>query len=147
MKILQEFKQFAMRGNVVDIAVGIVIGVAFGKIVSSLVSDIIMPPIGMLMGNVDFSNLFITLGRGDYQTLEVAREAGVATINYGVFINTVLDFVIVAFAIFLVVKAMNKMKRQDPAPAPDVRQCPECLSSDIPVAAKRCRHCTAVLTR
>jgi large conductance mechanosensitive channel len=146
MTILQEFKQFAIRGNVIDMAVGIVIGLAFGKIVSSLVSDIIMPPIGQLMGNVDFSNLFITLGPGAFENLAAAQRAGAATINYGVFINTVLDFLIVAFAIFLLVKAINKLKREEPAPAPDTRQCPECLSSDIPIAARRCRHCTSELS-
>ena len=108
--MLEEFKKFAMRGNVVDMAVGIVIGAAFGKIVSSFVSDVLMPPIGKLMGGVDFSNLFINLGEGTYASLEAAKEAGAATLNYGVFINTVLDFLIVAFAIFMVIKAMNKMK-------------------------------------
>jgi large conductance mechanosensitive channel len=110
------------------------------------VSDIIMPPIGMLMGNMDFSNLFINLGVGDYNTLAAAQKAGAATINYGVFINAVLDFLIVAFAIFLLVKGINKLKREEPAPAPDIRQCPECLSSDIPIAARRCRYCTSELS-
>ena len=120
--MLNEFKKFAMRGNVVDMAVGIVIGAAFGKIVSSFVNDVIMPPIGLLMGNVDFSNLFINLGSGSYATLAAAEEAGAPIIKYGVFINTVLDFVIVAFAIFLVVRAMNKMQKQEeakPAPPPE----------------------------
>jgi large conductance mechanosensitive channel len=111
--MLQEFKKFAMRGNVVDMAVGIIIGAAFGKIVSSLVSDIIMPPIGMIMGNVDFSQLFINISGGEYATLAAAQEAGAATINYGVFINTVLDFVIVAFAIFMVIRGMNNMKKKE----------------------------------
>ena len=111
--MLQEFKKFAMRGNVVDMAVGIIIGAAFGKIVSSLVNDVIMPPIGLLMGNVDFSNLFVNLGAGDYASLAVAEEAGAPLIKYGVFINTVLDFVIVAFAIFLVIRAMNKLQKQE----------------------------------
>jgi large conductance mechanosensitive channel len=111
--MLQEFKKFAMRGNVVDMAVGIVIGAAFGKIVSSFVNDVIMPPIGMLMGNVDFSQLFINLSGQEYASLAAAQEAGAATINYGVFINTVLDFVIVAFAIFMVIRAMNKMQKQE----------------------------------
>ena len=116
--MLKEFKDFAMRGNVVDMAVGIIIGAAFGKIVSSLVADIIMPPIGLIMGGVDFTNLFINLSGGDYASLEAAKEAGAATINYGIFINTVLDFVIVAFAIFMVVKQMNRMKKEEePAPA------------------------------
>ena len=111
--MLEEFKKFAMRGNVVDMAVGIIIGGAFGKIVSSLVNDIIMPPIGMAMGNVDFSQLFINLSGEDYASLAAAREAGAATINYGVFINTVLDFIIVAFAIFMVIKGMNNMKKKE----------------------------------
>jgi large conductance mechanosensitive channel len=144
MSILQEFKQFAMRGNVVDLAVGVVIGVAFGKIVTSLVNDIIMPPIGKLMGGVDFSNLFIALGPGDFKSLAAAQKAGAATINYGVFINVLLEFIIVAFALFLVVKTMNRLKGQTPAP-PTTRACPECLS-DIPVAAKRCAHCTVVVS-
>ena len=111
--MLEEFKKFAMRGNVVDMAVGIIIGGAFGKIVSSLVNDIIMPPIGMAMGNVDFSQLFINLSGEDYASLAAAQEAGAATINYGVFINTVLDFIIVAFAIFMVIKGMNNMKKKE----------------------------------
>jgi large conductance mechanosensitive channel len=111
--VLQEFKAFAMRGNVVDMAVGIVIGASFGKIVSSLVSDVIMPPIGLLMGKVDFSQLFINISGGEFATLVAAKEAGAVTINYGAFINTVLDFVIVAFAIFMVVKGMNKMKKKE----------------------------------
>ena len=111
--MLQEFKKFAMRGNVVDMAVGIIIGAAFGKIVSSLVNDVVMPPIGMLMGNVDFSQLFIDLSGQEYASLAAAQEAGAATINYGIFINTVLDFVIVAFAIFMVIRAMNKMQKQE----------------------------------
>ena len=121
MGMLKEFKEFAMRGNVLDMAVGIIIGAAFGKIVSSLVSDVIMPPIGKLMGNVDFSNLFITLGAGDYASLKAAKDAGAATLNYGVFLNTVLDFIIVAFAIFLLIKCVNMAKRkaaEAPAPPP-----------------------------
>jgi large conductance mechanosensitive channel len=140
--MLEEFKKFAMRGNVVDMAVGIVIGAAFGKIVSSFVSDVLMPPIGKLMGNVDFSNLFINLGDGAYESLAAAQEAGAATINYGVFINTVLDFIIVAFAIFMVIKAMNKMKTEEPPAPPNTKACPQCLS-DIPIAAKRCKFCTS----
>jgi len=140
----EEFKTFAMRGNVVDMAVGIVIGAAFGKIVSSFVGDILMPPIGKLMGNVDFSNLFINLGEGSYETLAAAQAAGAATLNYGVFINTVLDFTIVAFAIFMVVKGMNKLKAEEPPKAPDTKTCPECLS-DIPIAAKRCKFCSSVV--
>jgi large conductance mechanosensitive channel len=116
--MLKEFKEFAMRGNVVDMAVGIIIGAAFGKIVSSLVADVIMPPIGLLMGNMDFSQLYLNLSGTDYPSLAAAQEAGAATINYGLFINAVLDFVIVAFAIFMVIRAMNKLKRKaEEAPA------------------------------
>jgi len=139
--MLKEFKEFAMRGNVVDMAVGIIIGAAFGKIVSSLVKDIIMPPIGKLMGNVDFSDLFINLSSGSYESLKAAQDAGAATINYGIFINTVLDFVIVAFAIFMLIRAMNKMKRKEEPAAATTKDCPECLSK-IPLAAKRCAYCT-----
>lgn len=144
--MLKEFKEFAMRGNVVDMAVGIIIGAAFGKIVSSLVKDIIMPPIGLLMGNVDFSSLFINLSSTAYETLEAAKEAGAATINYGLFINTVLDFVIVAFAIFMVIKQMNRLKKKEEAPpaAPTTKDCPFCLSS-VPIKATRCGHCTSEL--
>ncbi|MDH3579758.1 MAG: large conductance mechanosensitive channel protein MscL [Hyphomicrobiales bacterium] len=144
--MLKEFKEFAMRGNVMDMAVGIIIGAAFGKIVASFVKDIIMPPIGMLMGNVDFSSLFINLSDKSFATLAEAQKAGAATINYGVFINTVVDFVIIAFAIFMVIRAMNNMKRQEePAPAePTTKECPQCLST-IPIAATRCGHCTSEL--
>jgi large conductance mechanosensitive channel len=144
MVMLKEFREFAMRGNVVDMAVGVVIGGAFGKIVSSLVKDVIMPPIGLLLGQVDFSSLFVDLSRGGHASLAAAQEAGAATINYGLFINTVLDFVIVAFAIFLVVRGMNRLKRKDEAPAaaPTVRDCPYCLSS-IPIKATRCAQCTS----
>ncbi len=117
MSWITEFKQFAMRGNVMDMAIGIIIGAAFGKIVSSLVADVLMPPIGKLMGNVDFSNLFIVLGPGDYPSLAAAKTAGVATLNYGLFINTVIDFIIVAFAIFLLVKGINRMKRREQSQA------------------------------
>ena len=140
--MLEEFKKFAMRGNVVDMAVGIVIGAAFGKIVSSFVKDVLMPPLGKLMGGVDFSNLYINLSEGSFKTLAAAQEAGAATINYGVFINTVLDFLIVAFAIFMVIKAMNKLKKEEPPKAPNTKSCPQCIS-DIPIAAKRCRFCTS----
>jgi len=142
--MLKEFREFAMRGNVVDMAVGIIIGAAFGKIVSSMVKDMIMPPIGKLMGNVDFSDLFINLSSGTYNSLKEAQDAGAATVNYGVFINTVLDFVIVAFAIFMLIRAMNKLKRkEEPAPS-TTKECPECLST-IPLKAKRCAHCTSAV--
>ena len=143
--MLEEFKKFAMRGNVVDMAVGIVIGAAFGKIVSSFVKDVLMPPLGKLMGGVDFSNLFINLSEGSYATLAAAQEAGAATLNYGIFINTVLDFLIVAFAIFMVIKAMNRLKTEEPPKAPDTKACSECLS-DIPIAAKRCKFCASQVT-
>ena len=140
--MLKEFKEFAMRGNVVDMAVGIIIGAAFGKIVSSLVKDITMPPIGKLMGNVDFSDLFINLSSGSYDSLKAAQNAGAATINYGIFINTILDFVIVAFAIFMLIRAMNQLKRKEEPAAPTTKECPECLST-IPLGAKKCAHCTS----
>ena len=140
--MLKEFKEFAIRGNVVDMAVGIVIGVAFGKIVTSFVKDIVMPPIGLLLGDVNFSNLFINLSSTSYATLEMAQKAGAATINYGAFINTLIDFVIIAFAIFMVIKQMNKMKKEEPAADPTTRDCPQCLSS-IPIKATKCGHCTS----
>lgn len=144
--MLKEFKEFAMRGNVLDMAIGIVIGAAFGKIVTSFVSDILMPPIGLLLGGVDFSNIFIVLGSGEYDSLEAAKEAGAATWNVGLFINTVIDFLIIAFAIFLVVKAVNNMKRKEavPPPAPSEKSCPFCTTS-IPIKATRCPHCTSQL--
>jgi large conductance mechanosensitive channel len=143
--MLKEFKEFAMRGNVVDMAVGIIIGAAFGKIVSSMVKDIIMPPIGLIMGNVDFSNLFINLSDQAYDNLTAAQEAGAATINYGVFINTLLDFIIVAFAIFMVIKQMNRLKKKEAPPGePTTKDCPYCLST-IPIKAARCGHCTSQL--
>jgi large conductance mechanosensitive channel len=144
--MLKEFKEFAMRGNVLDMAIGIIIGAAFGKIVTSLVNDVIMPPIGLLLGNVDFSNLFINLTGTPYASLEEAKAAGAATINYGLFINTVLDFIIVAFVIFLLVRQVNRMKREEEAPPaePTTRDCPYCLSS-IPIKATRCPNCTSEL--
>jgi large conductance mechanosensitive channel len=144
--MFKEFKEFAMRGNVVDLAVGLVIGAAFGKIITSFVSDILMPPIGMLLGKMDFSNLFITLSDGQFATLEAAKQAGAATINYGLFFNAIIDFVIVAFAIFMVVRQMNRMRREpEAAPAvPDTKECPFCLST-VPLQAVRCPHCTSDL--
>lgn len=140
--MFKEFKEFVMRGNVMDMAVGIIIGAAFGKIVSSFVNDVLMPPIGKLLGGVDFTGLFITLGEGHYETLKAAKEAGVATLNYGMFLQTVIDFIIIAFAIFLMVKAVNKLKRE-PAPAPpSTKECPYCLTT-IPLKATRCPACTS----
>ncbi len=140
----KEFKEFIMRGNVIDLAVGIIIGAAFGKIVTSLVNDIIMPPIGLLLGKVDFSNLFINLSGQPYATLAAAKEAGAATINYGAFINTVIDFLIVALAIFLVVRVVNRLRRK-PEAAPTTKECPYCCTA-IPIQATRCPHCTSQLT-
>ncbi len=145
--MLKEFKEFAMRGNVMDMAIGIILGAAFGKIVTSCVQDVLMPPIGMLLGGVDFSNLYLTLSEGSFASLEEAKAAGAATLNYGVFVNTVLDFLIVAFAIFIVVRQMNRLKKRGEAPpaVPTTKECPHCLST-IPIKAGRCAHCTAQLT-
>ena len=144
--MLKEFKAFAMRGNVLDMAVGIIIGVAFGKIVTSFVNDVVMPPIGLLLGKVDFSNLFIDLSGKSYATLAEAKAAGVATIKYGVFLNTVLDFIIVAFVIFLLVRQVNRMTREPEAAsaAPTTKECAYCLSS-IAIKATRCPNCTSEL--
>jgi len=144
--MLKEFKEFAMRGNVLDMAVGIIIGAAFGKIVSSLVNDVIMPPIGLLLGNVDFSNLFINLSGQPYASLAAAKAAGAPVVAIGVFLNSVFDFLIVAFVIFLLIRQVNRTKRQTevPAVAPITRDCPFCWSS-IPMKATRCPHCTSEL--
>ena len=150
MGMMKEFKEFAVKGNVVDMAVGIIIGAAFGTIVKSLVADIIMPPIGLLLGNVDFSNLFVVLkdgaeGVGTYATLAEAQTAGAVTLNYGMFINTIISFLIVAFAIFILVKNINRLKRKEepaPEPAPTTKDCPYCLTA-IPIKAVRCPHCTS----
>lgn len=144
--MFKEFKEFAMKGNVVDMAVGIIIGAAFGKIVTSFVSDILMPPIGLLLGKMNFANLFIDLSGAGYATIEEAKKAGAATINYGLFLNTVFDFVIVAFAVFLLIRQLNRLRREpEPAPAaPTTRECPFCLST-IPINAVRCAHCTSEL--
>ena len=144
--MLKEFKEFAMKGNVVDMAIGIIIGAAFGKIVSSLVSDVVMPPIGLLLGGVDFSSLFVDLSGQRPATLEEAQAAGIPTLNYGAFVSTVVDFLIVAFVIFMVIKGMNALTRKRPAAAaaPTTRDCPECLSA-IPLAARRCAHCCVAL--
>jgi len=143
--MFKEFKEFAMKGNVLDMAVGIIIGAAFGKIITSFVSDILMPPLGLLLGKMDFSNLFINLSGQEYASIGAAKEAGAATLNYGIFINTVIDFLIVSFAIFLLVRQVNKMKRQPPAAPPNTKDCPFCATA-IPIPAKRCPHCTSQLT-
>ena len=142
--MLKDFKEFAIKGNVVDMAVGIIIGAAFGKIVTSFVSDLLMPPIGRIVGKMDFSNMFINLSDGDYATLAEAKKAGAATINYGLFLNATIDFLIVAFAIFLLVRQINKLKREQPAAEPTTKECAYCFSS-IPVKAVRCPHCTSEL--
>ncbi len=142
--MLKEFKEFVMRGNVIDLAIGIIIGAAFGKIVTSFVSDILMPPIGLLLGKVDFGNLYINLSGVRYDTLKAAKEAGAATINYGVFLGTVIDFLIVAFVIFLVIRQINRMKRKQDESEASTRECAFCLSS-IPIKATRCPHCTSDL--
>jgi len=142
--MFKEFKEFAMRGNVVDMAVGIIIGAAFGRIISSLVNDVIMPPIGLLLGKVDFSKLFINLSGTPYATFADAKNAGAPVIAYGAFLNSVLDFVIVAFVIFLLIRQMNKLKKQPEAAPATTKECPYCLSV-VPLKATRCGHCTAQL--
>ena len=143
--MFNEFKQFIMRGNVIDLAVGVVIGVAFGKIVTSFVDDILMPPIGLVLGNVDFSNLFINLSGKDFPSVAAAKAAGAATLNYGIFFNNILNFVIIAFAIFLLIKQINRMYPPEPAPAPvATKDCPFCLSA-VPLRASKCAHCTSEL--
>lgn len=140
----KEFRTFIMRGNVLDLAVGIIVGAAFGKIVSSFVSDILTPAISLGTGRVDFSNLFLPLDGHSYPTLEAAKAAGAATLNYGLFLNSVLDFLIIAFAVFVLVRAANKLKKKEEAvPAPDKKDCPECLSS-IPAKARKCAHCGSI---
>ncbi len=141
----KDFRDFAMRGNVIDLAVGIIIGAAFGKIVSSLVNDILMPPIGVLLGKVDFSSLFVSLSGQHYGSLAEAKAAGAATLNYGVFINNIIDFLIVAFAVFLLVQQVNRFtKKAEPAAAPTTKDCPYCLSK-IALKATRCPQCTSQL--
>jgi large conductance mechanosensitive channel len=140
--MFKEFKAFAMRGNVLDMAVGIIIGAAFGRIITSFVNDILMPPLGLVIGKVDFSSLFLNISGTSYPTLAAAKAANAATINYGVFLNTVLDFLIVAFAIFLLVRQVNRWNKPEPAPAPATRECPYCLTQ-IPLKATRCAACTA----
>ena len=143
--MLKEFKEFIMRGNVIDMAVGIIIGAAFGTIIKSLVDDVIMPPIGLLLGKVDFSNLFLVIREGKvagvYETLAAAKAAGAVTINYGLFINTIISFLIVASAVFMLIRAVNQLKREAPAEV-TTKECPYCLSA-IPIKATRCAHCTS----
>jgi len=140
--MLKDFKEFAMRGNVVDMAIGIIIGAAFGKIVTSLVNDILMPPIGLVLGKVDFSNLFLNISGKSYDSVAAAKAAGAATINYGVFFNNIIDFVIVAFAIFLLIRQINRWNKPAAAAAPATKDCPYCVTA-IPVKATRCPNCTS----
>lgn len=149
MSMLKEFKDFAVKGNVVDMAVGIIVGASFGTIVTSLVADVLMPPIGLLMGRVDFSNLFFVLKEGlmvagPYNSVAAAKAAGAVTMNYGLFINQIISFVIVAFAVFLLVHNINKLKKQPVAAAPNTKECPFC-ASNIPLKATRCPNCTSEL--
>ncbi len=148
--MLKEFREFAMRGNVLDMAVGIIIGAAFGTIVNSLVQDVIMPPIGLLLGNVDFSNIFVVLKEGKtagpYASLAAAKSAGAVTINFGVFVNTIISFIIVAFSVFLLIRTINRLRREKeaPPPVPTTKECIYCFSS-IPIKATRCPQCTSEL--
>ncbi len=148
--MLSEFRNFAMRGNVVDMAVGIVIGVAFGAIINSFVDDLLMPPIGLLFGNMDFSNLFVVLREGSqpgpYLSLEAGKAAGAVLLRYGLFINTLISFVLVAFALFFVIRAMNRLRKSEAPAAPSIKSCPKCVMS-IPIAALRCPHCTSDLQK
>jgi large conductance mechanosensitive channel len=143
--MFKEFKEFAMRGNVLDMAVGIVIGAAFGRIITSFVDDILMPPVGQLLGKVDFSNLYWSLTGKTFESLAAAKAAGAATLNYGLFFNHLINFLIVAFAIFLLIRQVNRVKREQPAAAPSTKDCPFCLTA-VPIKATRCGHCTSQLT-
>jgi large conductance mechanosensitive channel len=148
--MFKEFKEFAMRGNVVDMAVGIVIGAAFGTIINSFVADIIMPPIGMILGNVDLSNMYIVLKEGKvagpYETIAAAKAAGAVTMNYGMFLNTIISFLIIAFSVFIVIRNINRLKRKEEAPpaVPTTKECPYCIAA-IPIKAVRCPQCTSEL--
>ena len=146
MGFISEFKEFAVKGNVIDLAVGFVLGAAFGKIVTSLVNDIIMPPIGMLLGGVNFTDLFISLDGKSYASLEIAQAAGAPVIAYGAFINIIIEFLIIALALFFVIKAINRLKRQEPPAEPNTKDCPYCKES-IPKEAVRCPHCTSDLDK
>lgn len=143
--MLKEFREFALKGNMLDLAIGVVLGVAFGAVVASLVKDVLMPPIGKLLGGVDFSDLFVVLGAGSYPSLKAAQDAGAATVNYGLFLNTVINFALVAAALFFVVKVVNAARRQPPPAVPTERECPACLGR-AHVRATRCPHCTSALT-
>ena len=143
--MLKEFREFAVKGNVIDMAVGVIIGAAFGKVVSSLLADVLMPPVGLLMGRVDFSSLFVSLNGRHYESLKAAKDAGAPTLNLGVFLNTVLDFLIVSFVIFLVIRWINRLKRAEAAP-PSTKECRFCLSP-IPLRAVRCAHCASDLAQ
>lgn len=143
--MFKEFKKFAMKGNVLDLAVGVVIGGAFGKIVTSLVNDIVMPLVGLLLGKVDFTNLFITFGNGTFNTLDEAKEAGISTLNYGLFANSIIDFLIISFSIFLVIKQLNRFNKKKEGPAPaTTKKCEYCFS-EIHIDATKCPHCTSAL--
>jgi large conductance mechanosensitive channel len=142
--MLKEFKEFALRGNVLDMAVGIIVGAAFGQIVNSFVQDVMMPPIGRLIGHADFSNLFVTLTGQHYDTVAAAKTAGAATLNYGMFLNTIINFLIVAFAVFLLVRQVNRLMPKPAPAAPTTRDCPYCLSA-VPMKAIKCAHCTSDL--
>ena len=144
--MLKEFKEFIMRGNVVDLAIAVVIGGAFGKIITSFVEDVLMPPIGLALGKVDFSNLFINLSGKDFPSVAAAKAAGAATLNYGIFFNHIVNFVIIAFAIFILIKQINRLQKPAPGPAtaPTTKDCPHCLST-VPIKATKCAHCTSEL--
>jgi large conductance mechanosensitive channel len=141
--VIKEFKEFALKGSVLDLAIAVIIGGAFGKVVTSLVDDVLMPPIGLLLGKVDFANLYINLSGQQWESLDAAKKAGAAVIRYGLFLNAVITFLIVAFVMFLVVKQVNRLKRE-PVAEPDTRECPYCLST-IPIKATRCAHCTSTV--
>jgi large conductance mechanosensitive channel len=143
--MLKEFKEFVMRGNVVDLAVAVIIGAAFGRIITSFVEDVLMPPIGLALGKVDFSNLFINLSGKDYASVAAAKAAGAATLNYGIFFNHIINFLIIALAIFLLIRQINRMQKPAPAAVPATKDCPHCLSP-IPIRATKCAHCTSNLS-
>ena len=143
--MFKEFKEFALRGNVLDLAVGIVIGAGFGKVVTSLVNDVLMPPIGLLIRHVDFKELFVNLSDSSYRTMAEAKAAGAPTLNYGLFLNTILEFIIIAFAVFLIVRSANRMRTQTPPPAPNTRECSFCRMN-VPLNATRCAYCTSTIS-